>query len=290
MPARRQIAMEFAAHLPPQTDGSPAAAAPPPLPATSLPSLLAGIRDAPTAADLPSRLRALADAIRARSITVTKQEVIAACKAKRVAMGDAAWTQSVACKVGVKGLLAAFAGATGVEEVAPIEIGAPILVQWKPGGTMFLGRVAKYEGHILLCRRPAGSGQPTFNMAEGVEDGKDGEDTARMGKHRVDFVDGDSEWYDLSQTEHEVLAGEGSRPIGEAGIAGDIGSIVLALREGSGDIEVQRVGCAVLANLAYGNPAMKRDIAEAGGIELVLRALTLFPDEPDTSYAGCRKI
>ena len=73
--------MEFAAHLPPQTDGSPAAAAPPPLPATSLPSLLAGIRDAPTAADLPSRLRALADAIRARSITVTKQEVIAACKA-----------------------------------------------------------------------------------------------------------------------------------------------------------------------------------------------------------------
>ena len=281
--------MEFAAHLPPPTDGSPAAAAaaallPSLLPATSLPSLLAGIRDAPTAADLPSCLGALADAIRARSITVTKQEVIAACKAKRVAMGDAAWTQSVACKVGVKGLLAAFAGEKGVEEVArlaPIEIGAPILVQWKPGGTMFLGRVAKYDGV---------NSQPTFNMVEGGEDGKDGEDTTRTGKHRVDFVDGDSAWYDLSQTEHEVLAGERSRPIGEAGIAGDIVPIVLALREGGGDIEVQRVGCAVLANLAYGNPARKRGIAEAGGIELVLRALTLFPDEPATCYAGCRKI
>ena len=74
---------------------------------------LALLAAAPDELSLLALLSSLAEAIAARTLTITKAAVLTAAKKKRLALGAGGWTKAHA--VGLKGVLHAFRGAARVE-------------------------------------------------------------------------------------------------------------------------------------------------------------------------------
>jgi hypothetical protein len=110
-----------------ETAGTTATATPSTPPAApTAPLLLASLAAAPTIPALATILADLSAAISARAITVTKAEVLAACKAKKAAEGGAWWTKEAA--VGLKAVLKAFGRATSVAALPAVCVGHLVVV------------------------------------------------------------------------------------------------------------------------------------------------------------------
>ena len=77
---------------------------------------LALLTAAPGELSLLALLSSLAEAIAARTLTITKAAVLTAAREKRLALGDGGWTKAHAA--GLNGVLQAFNGAPGVEAEA----------------------------------------------------------------------------------------------------------------------------------------------------------------------------
>ena len=59
----------------------------------------------------------------------------------------------------------------------------------------------------------------------------------------------------------------------------EYGMVLKAMRRFPDDAQVQGLGCLALANLAYKNDANLLQIAEDGGIRVIVRAMRAFPDD-----------
>ena len=147
--------------------GDDAASSPSPPTAPSDPApLLSALRDASSTEQVSAALAALAGAVVARSITVTKAEILVAAKAARAGLaaaggGGGLWTKD--CAVALKAVLQAFGKSGGIVAVPELQVGQVVVVP-KPGSDVVPnvarvvavgvdgGRCVRVE---LLCRKAA---------------------------------------------------------------------------------------------------------------------------------------
>jgi hypothetical protein len=135
-------------------------------PPTDPAPLLSALRDASSTEQVSAALTTLAGAVVARSITVTKAELLVAAKAARSGLAAGGgegglWTKD--CAVALKAVLQAFGKSGGIEAVPELQVGQAVVVP-KPGSDVVPnvarvvavgvdgGRCVRVE---LLCRKAA---------------------------------------------------------------------------------------------------------------------------------------
>ena len=231
--------------------------------AVTLDVYLAPLQDAALNAEeaLVAMVR-LVDAIKSRRVTPVKAKIFEACRA-------------------AKDTLKGKADGVSWEEGGCVPKFLDLIKMFKPGAPA-MGRLM--NAHVAVARIAGGRlypGRVTEYGEEGGEgDGAEGKDAAgggagaagNAGKHKVEFADGDVQWYTMDLTEHVAFVGEVGRPIGEAMAAEDVGVILAEMgeaREGEDARKAAALACVALGCVAGGGDAESKEqrFAEAKGAE-----------------------
>ena len=282
---------------------------------------------------MTAALSAFEAALIARTVTVTRATVLKLCKEKRGSVGEKVWKDSVAMKRSVGALLAVFRrhGEGPAQEIVrrhawELLMREPVLVAWKPGFAMYLGRVVAYGGD--------GDGGEERDADEGPASTSAGPED-RTGKHKIEFVDGDVEWHDLRRDQYMVLekggtvmerggaaaaaeAAEGKerepekggrnhlgniREVAEAAIAGDVNEMCGLIRanndsynspgekHGSVEESMQATLTACVLMSIVSSTVVNRGLVETGGcMTLPCEWMERFEDSPMVQVSSCRAL
>ena len=242
-------------------------------PPTDPAPLLSALRDASSTEQVSAALTTLAGAVVARSITVTKAELLVAAKAARAGLAAGGgegglWTKD--CAIALKAVLQAFGKSGGIEARAQLEVGSIVAVSKPLIGSPKLSLVLSLdeaEGVVEVqmlrddvCEVPWGSARPLAGRAREI---------AAMAIA-----------FDASSGTTAELADGVVRP-GRETNAGE------AEAEAAGAAEAALLG---IYNLCFKSDVNRRTVVEAGGMDLIFESLARFDVDARVYTAAFRAV